>query len=179
MNPFFVEQMAMYSAYHRDPRNRATHFIGIPSIVFAIFIPLHWVVLAELWGGQAVITLATALWLATGIFYLWLDRTVGGLMVLVGFVLMLLAEQVAAMGSTVGWVTFAVFFVGGWVFQLVGHAFEGRRPALADNLLQALIGPTFLVAETVFAAGLRRELHDAVEARWKHYSVAAMQERAA
>lgn len=179
MNPFFVEQMAMYSAYHRDARNRATHFIGIPAIVFALFIPLSWVPLLSLWGGEAVITLATLLWVASGIFYLWLDRRIGGLMVLVGFALLLLAEKVAAMGSMTGWIAFAVFFVGGWVFQLVGHVFEGRRPALADNLLQALIGPMFLVAETVFALGQQKDLHDAVEARWRNYSVGAMRERAA
>lgn len=179
MNPFFVEQMAMYSAYHRDGRNRATHFIGIPSIVFAIFIPLHWVPLFEMWNGETSVTLATALWVVTGIFYLWLDRTIGGLMVLVAFLLMMAAEWVAGQGSFVGWTVFAVAFIGGWIFQLVGHVFEGRRPALADNILQALIGPTFLVAEAVFAMGLKRELHEAVEARWKNYSVGAMPERAA
>lgn len=179
MNPFFVEQMAMYSAYHRDARNRATHFIGIPAIVFAIFIPLHWLPLFQMWNGEASVTVATVLWIATGAFYLWLDRTIGGLMVLLAFLFMLLAEWVAAQGSAVGWSVFAVAFVGGWIFQLVGHVFEGRRPALADNLLQALIGPMFLVAETIFAMGLRRELHEAVEARWKHYSVGAMRERAA
>jgi uncharacterized membrane protein YGL010W len=179
MNPFFVEQMAMYSAYHRDARNRATHFIGIPSIVFAILIPLHWVTLFTLWNGEAVITLATVLWLVTGLFYLWLDRRIGGLMMLLSFALLLLAERIAGLDSTVGWIAFAAFFVGGWVFQLVGHVFEGRRPALADNLLQALIGPMFLVAETVFALGQQRDLHDAVEARWKNYSVGAMRERAA
>lgn len=179
MNPFFVEQMAMYSAYHRDARNRATHFIGIPAIVFAIFIPLHWLPLFQMWNGEASVTIATLLWIVTGAFYLWLDRTIGGLMVLLAFLFMLLAEWVAAQGSVVGWSVFAVFFVGGWIFQLVGHAFEGRRPALADNLLQALIGPMFLVAETIFAMGLKSELHKVVEARWKHYSVGAMQERAA
>lgn len=178
MNPFFVEQMAMYSAYHRDPRNRVTHSIGIPAIVLAIFIPLHWVPLFKMWNGDASVTLATMVWLATGAFYLWLDRTIGGLMVLLSFLLMMLAEWVAAQGSAVGWTVFAIAFVGGWIFQLIGHAFEGRRPALADNILQALIGPTFLVAEAVFAMGLKREMHDAVEARWKHYSVGAMQARA-
>jgi uncharacterized membrane protein YGL010W len=179
MNPFFVEQMAMYSAYHRDARNRATHFIGIPAIVFAIFIPLSWVPLLTLWDGQTTVTLATLLWFGTGIFYMWLDRRIGGLMMLLSFVFLMLAEWIAAKGSTTGWIAFAAFFVGGWVFQLVGHAFEGRRPALADNLLQALIGPMFLVAETVFALGQQKDLHDAVEARWKNYSVGAMRERAA
>jgi len=177
MNPFFIEQMAMYSAYHRDGRNRATHFIGIPSIVFSIFIPLSWVSLGQ-WGGQAV-TLAMALWLVTGLFYLWLDRALGAAMMVVSLVLLIAAQWVAAQGSMMGWSVFAVAFVGGWIFQLVGHAFEGRRPALTDNLLQALIGPMFLVAETAFALKFLQPLHEAVEARWKHYSLGAMQARAA
>lgn len=179
MNPFFVEQMAMYSAYHRDPRNRLTHFFGIPAIVFAIFIPLSWARLFDLWNGETVVTLAMVLWIVTGLFYLWLDRTIGAVMMLLSFVLLQAAEWVALQGSTVGWIAFAGFFVGGWIFQLVGHGFEGRRPALADNALQALIGPLFLVAETFFALGQRQELHEAVEARWRHYSVGAMRERAA
>lgn len=179
MNPFFVEQMAMYSAYHRHAYNRVTHFFGIPMIVLAIFIPLSWVQLFTLWGGETVVTLATVLWFGTGIFYVWLDRRVGGVMVLVSFLLLQAAQMIAVQGSTIGWVAFAAFFVGGWVFQLIGHGFEGRRPALADNALQALIGPLFLVAETFFALGQCSDLHEAVEARWPHYSVGAMRERAA
>lgn len=177
MNGFFVEQMAMYSAYHRDWRNRATHFIGIPTIVFSIFIPLAWPQVGEI--GGIIITGALLLWAVTSVFYLWLDRLVGVLMAAVSLALLLGAQQVAALGTGAGWTAFAALFVGGWVFQLIGHMFEGRRPALADNILQALIGPMFLVAETIFAAGLRRDLHEAVEARWKHYTVGAMQARAA
>lgn len=36
------EQMAVYAAYHRDARNRATPFIGVPVIMLAILIPLSW-----------------------------------------------------------------------------------------------------------------------------------------
>jgi uncharacterized membrane protein YGL010W len=57
---------------------------------------------------------------------------------------------------TIGWIAFALAFVGGWVFQLVGHVFEGKRPALVDNLFQALIGPMFLMAEIFVWLGLRR-----------------------
>lgn len=171
MNRFFVEQMAMYSAYHRDMRNRATHFIGIPAIVFAIYIPLAWVPLGRL--GAIEVNLAMALLAAVAVFYLWLDRVIGAAMVAVLLVLYWAAAQIAGMGTMAGWSVFAAAFVGGWIFQLVGHVFEGRRPALADNLLQALIGPMFIVAETLFAAGLKRDLHAAVEARWKAYSVGA------
>jgi uncharacterized membrane protein YGL010W len=53
---------------------------------------------------------------------------------------------------------FGAFFVGGWAFQLVGHVWEGRRPALADNLFQAFIGPMFIMAEVLMALGLKQEL---------------------
>ncbi len=36
------QQMAVYAAYHKDPRNRLTHFIGVPAIIFAILIPMGW-----------------------------------------------------------------------------------------------------------------------------------------
>ncbi len=58
-----------------------------------------------------------------------------------------------------------MFFAGGWIFQLVGHVFEGRRPALADNLFQIFIAPIFLVAEAFFALGLKRELLKKIETK--------------
>ena len=34
------ENLTQYAAYHRDRRNIATHFFGIPLIVFAIVLAL-------------------------------------------------------------------------------------------------------------------------------------------
>ena len=31
-----IDQLTQYAAYHRDRRNIATHFVGIPMIVVAI-----------------------------------------------------------------------------------------------------------------------------------------------
>ena len=168
MNPFFIEQMAMYSAYHRNGRNRLTHFIGIPLIVFSLYVPLAWVPLYQLDGFT--VSLGMVLFVGVSVFYRWLDRGLGAVMVPVLLVLLLAGEETAKLGSQTGWTVFAVTFVGGWIFQLVGHVFEGRRPALTDNLLQALVAPMFLAAETAFAMGLRRELHEALEARWPAYA---------
>jgi uncharacterized membrane protein YGL010W len=150
---FFQRQLATYASYHRDGRNRATHFIGIPLIVFSLFIPLAWLRF-ELGGytisvGLLVGLAALALWIK-------LDWAIGLAMVLVLAPMWYLGERIAAMGMTTGWIVFALAFVGGWVFQLVGHVFEGKRPALVDNLFQALIGPMFLMAEVFVWLGLRR-----------------------
>jgi uncharacterized membrane protein YGL010W len=53
---------------------------------------------------------------------------------------------------------FAVLFIGGWALQFLGHHYEGKRPALLDNIFQGFIGPMFLVAETLVASGYRADL---------------------
>jgi len=47
-----------------------------------------------------------------------------------------------------------------WIAQFVGHGkFEGRAPALLDNLVQALfLAPFFVWFEALFALGYRPEL---------------------
>src|SRR6202521_6257224 len=34
--------MSVYGAYHRDARNRATHFVGVPIIIFAPQVAFGW-----------------------------------------------------------------------------------------------------------------------------------------
>lgn len=52
-----------------------------------------------------------------------------------------------------------------WLFQFIGHgAFEGRAPALLDNLVQAIfLAPLFVWLEMLFKFGYRRELRQRVE----------------
>lgn len=52
-----------------------------------------------------------------------------------------------------------------WLCQFVGHgAFEGRAPALLDNLVQAIfLAPLFVWLELLFTFGYRRELRQRVE----------------
>jgi 2-hydroxy fatty acid dioxygenase len=47
-----------------------------------------------------------------------------------------------------------------WIAQFIGHGvFEGRAPALLDNLVQALfLAPFFVWLEVLFAFGYRPEL---------------------
>jgi uncharacterized membrane protein YGL010W len=47
-----------------------------------------------------------------------------------------------------------------WIAQFVGHGvFEGRKPALLDNLMQAIfLAPLFVWLEFLFLLGYRPEL---------------------
>jgi uncharacterized membrane protein YGL010W len=151
-------QMSAYAAYHRNGWNRATHFVGVPAIVFALLVPMSWV---ELGAG---VTLAHAFAGAVLMYYFTLDVPIALATAAVVIALLYAASLAAAAGAAGGWTWFAVFFVGGWIFQLIGHAFEGRRPALADNVLQIFVAPIFLVAEIFFALGLKRGLLERIEA---------------
>ena len=71
-------------------------------------------------------------------------------------------QAIAGLGAVAGWSWFALLFVGGWILQLVGHVFEGRKPALADNLFQIFVAPIFLAAEVFFALGYKPQLHQRV-----------------
>lgn len=79
-------------------------------------------------------------------------------MLVVLCVLIWTAEAIAALGPAPAWSWFAALFIGGWILQLVGHAFEGRRPALVDNVFQIFVAPIFLAAEVFFALGYKPEL---------------------
>jgi uncharacterized membrane protein YGL010W len=157
-----AEQMAFYAAYHRNARNRATHFIGVPAIAFAILIPMAWVAVS-LGGGQ--VSLAMAFVFAVLAYYLRLDFLIGITAVIIFVPMLILAEWVAGLTLTTGLITFAVSFVGGWILQLIGHVFERRRPALADNLFQVFVAPLFLIAEVYLALGFKKTLAAEVKIR--------------
>jgi uncharacterized membrane protein YGL010W len=153
------QQMAIYAAYHRNRWNRLTHFVGVPAIIFAILVPMIWVPIGE------GVTLAHVFLGAVLAYYFLLDVPLAIATGVLTCALYYAAKLAAGSGLVSGWIWCGVFFVGGWIFQLVGHAFEGRRPALADNFFQIFIAPVFLVAEAFFALGLKRDVREKVKAR--------------
>ena len=150
------DQMSFYAAYHQDGRNKATHFIGVPAIMLSLFIPLAWIRF-EIAG--VTITAAMLFAAVVLVYYFMLDVPLALAMLVITGALVWLGHQIAALGALQGWIWFAILFVGGWILQLVGHVFEGRKPALADNLFQIFVAPIFLAAEVFFALGYKPELH--------------------
>lgn len=125
-----------YTAYHRNPYNKATHFLGIPMIVFAIIgllQPLHLVDVMGLRLDVALVIIAPVL-----VFYLTLARVTGIAMALV-FALMYWGGWYVS--NTVLW----VLFVAGWIFQFIGHKWEGKSPAFFTNVVHLLVGPMWIL----------------------------------
>ncbi|AZC47831.1 MULTISPECIES: DUF962 domain-containing protein [Pseudomonas] len=157
-----VDHLSQYAAYHRDPRNIASHFIGIPLIVLAVAVLLSrpaWPV-AGLWLSPALLLALASCW-----FYLRLELRLGLLMTLL-MGLSVWAGHALAQQSTLVWLASGVgMFVIGWVIQFVGHYYEGRKPAFVDDVSGLIVGPLFVVAELAFMLGLRQALKHEIEAR--------------
>lgn len=157
-----VDHLSQYAAYHRDPRNIASHFIGIPLIFVAVAVLLSrpgWPV------GTVLVSPALLAAVASAWFYLRLELRLGALMtVLLGLAVWL--GQVLAAQSTWVWLGSGLgMFVVGWAIQFVGHYYEGRKPAFVDDLSGLIVGPLFVVVEAGFLLGLRSELKRAIEER--------------
>lgn len=157
-----TDHLAQYAAYHRDPRNLLSHFIGIPLIVLAVAVLLSrpGVEVYGLWlSPVALVALVSAL------FYLRLDLRFGVLMGAVLLFCVWIGTRLAQQTTTL-WLSAGVgLFVVGWIIQFVGHYYEGRKPAFVDDLTGLIIGPLFVAAELGFMLGLREPLRQAIEAR--------------
>ena len=155
------QQLTQYAAYHRDRRNIATHFVGIPMIVVAAATLLA----RPTFGAVGGVPLSPSLFVtaATVVFYLALDLRFGLAMAAFMGGSWWIGADLAARSTSL-WLGLGLgLFVAGWAIQFVGHAFEGKKPAFVDDLVGLLVGPLFIVAEAGFALGLRAPLNEAIE----------------
>jgi uncharacterized membrane protein YGL010W len=157
------EQITQYAAYHRDRRNIATHFIGIPLIVFSVAMGLSLVHLPAMLGGLSIALVLTIVSVA---YYFKLDYTLGIAMLVYMAANLWLATTVAAMfpGATAAWIAVGIFVLG-WIIQFIGHKFEGMKPAFFDDIMGLALGPLFVMTEAFFLLKWKPELQRYVEAR--------------
>ncbi len=156
--------MVQYAHYHRDRRNIATHLVGIPLIFMAIGVLL----LGPSWSVAGLtVTLAWIMWALTSLWYLSRgDVLLGVATSVVNGLLIAAAHEVPPLAQDLGLAVWQVglgLFVIGWVFQFIGHYFEGRKPAFVDDLVGLLVGPMFVVGEVLMAVGLLQRMHRDIE----------------
>jgi uncharacterized membrane protein YGL010W len=147
------QQIESYAAYHRDARNKLTHFFGVPLVTFSLFLCLSWIRVTD---SLIPVTAATIFCAIVFVYYLILDWRIALCQAPFSLLLLWLADWAARMPFTQSLIIFALTFVGGWLVQLLGHGFEGRRPALFDNILQVFNAPLFLTVEAMEHFGSRK-----------------------
>lgn len=126
---------AQYSEYHKDIRNKRAHSVGIPLIVLGVLGLLSQVRLG-------LVDLAVAAAVAVLIYYATID--VRGALISAVFFAVLYAIAIH-----VPWQGDVGAFILGWVFQLVGHRFEGNKPKFLENFVYLLIGPLYFFQEVL------------------------------
>jgi len=141
-----TELFTEYASYHKDRRNRVCHAIGIPLILLGVMGVAH---LAHL----GPIDLAIAAGVATLAFYATIDPR-GALICTAAFAILYFVAV------WVPWQIDAAAFIIGWIFQLVGHRFEGTKPKFLENLVYLLIGPLYFFEEVFdVVLGVHGESH--------------------
>ncbi|KAI1845329.1 hypothetical protein JX265_005486 [Neoarthrinium moseri] len=164
------KQLTFYGAYHHNAVNIAIHMTCVPLILFS--------------GFCMAANTGTLIPLPEALSVPYLDLNLGTIAAIAYAVLYILLEPVA--GTALGAICLAAAaasnkalienptqtnqiaiatHIACWLLQFLGHgAFEGRAPALLDNLVQAIfLAPLFVWLELLFKFGYRRELQSRVE----------------
>ena len=161
------ERMSGYAAYHKHPKNKLTHFFGVPMVYYSPLIAIGWVRFPI---AGLDISLAWVLFALVMIWYLTLDKGLATIMIIISLPIMYLCDLASKLPFTESLTLVIAINVVGWAIQLLGHYFEGRRPALVDNFIQALMAPLFLIAEVLFYFENRKKLEEDVNNKVQNFS---------
>ena len=157
-----TQLLKQYAEYHRDRRNILTHFVGVPMIVFGIGVLLSWPPFVL---GGLTLSAAWLLYAAAALWYLTRGEFALGVAVSAGMGLLLLLAHRVSGGGLGHWLAWGVgFFAIGWLIQFIGHYYEGRKPAFADDIVGLLVGPMFVVLEMLASLGFFKPLMAEIEA---------------
>lgn len=107
-------------------------------------------------------TLAAITW---GALYVLLEPVAGTLLAAIGLAATAFGNYMRLEDSAATNKVALATHVVCWVLQFIGHGvFEGRAPALFDNLIQAIfLAPLFVWLELLFMLGYRPELKARVD----------------
>lgn len=151
--------LSIYKSSHLNKKNIATHFLGIPLILWsaALFFATFSFSIAG-YDSNVMQVIAVLIFA----YYLVLDIKLGVIAILLIAPIWWHAQTYVTAESPY-LIAGVVFFIG-WVFQFIGHYYEKAKPAFFDDLKQLLIGPLFLVAEICFFLKLFASLEKDVTA---------------
>jgi len=139
-----------YGESHKNPVNKAIHWICVPSIFFSLvgllslltftfgseILPLY--LLEQLHMGTLLIVFGI-LFFSRLSWPITIGMTIISLLILKGI------TGMHRMGLNVLVVNLWIFGIA-WVGQFIGHKIEGKKPSFFDDLKFLLIGPAWLLS---------------------------------
>lgn len=171
MNQKWLDMLAGYGSHHQNTTNAIMHIIGVPFIMLGVLIPLTW--LGVEYAGVSW-NLALLVYLALGGFYLSLDKACAIFFMAYAGVVLYIANVIGSQATaTQAWTVSAATFFGGYILQFIGHAIEGRAPALLTHPVQSQVAaPLFIVVELFKLMGIKEEMFNAMQARIQEWEQA-------
>lgn len=174
------KNLIFYGAYHREPTNVAIHIACVPVLLATGFIfgtntPTLPVPLPRLLQRLNLpLNLSTLAGTTYATLYLLLSPNLAGatiapLVLSLSSLSNILHKRASASIPLsirkLNTIAITVHIVS-WIAQFIGHGkFEGRKPALMDNLVQALfLAPLFVWYEVLFKLGVYKGLKKEVDA---------------
>ncbi len=144
-----------YGDSHRNPVNKAVHWVCVPVIV--------WTVVALLWSipfpgdlalGPLPVNWATLTLLLVQVYYFRLSISLGTGLLAYNLLMIGITIWVDAVAPWPLWQVAVALFVLAWIGQFIGHMVEGKRPSFFKDLQFLLIGPAWLMSFLYRAVGL-------------------------
>jgi uncharacterized membrane protein YGL010W len=145
-----------YGESHRNPLNKAIHWIAVPVIV--------WTVVALLWSvpfpvevgfGRIPINWALLVLVLAQLYWFRLSFALGLGLLLYNALMIYLTIRIATVSPWPLWQLAIAVFIIAWILQFIGHAIEGRRPSFLKDVQFLLIGPAWLLAFVYRGIGLK------------------------
>ena len=157
-----VEHLAKYALYHDKQLTRIAHFIGVPLLIFALFIPLSW-----LHFGINEIAHFNIGWLTLIALALYYCRY----SILLALTCAVLFFVVGIIGSifsyyTPNWFGFWACLIAFGVSVLlltIGDLLEKQRPALTEDAHHLTLLPLLALTHLAFACHLFKGLQIKVQ----------------
>ncbi|CAA6665207.1 unnamed protein product [Spirodela intermedia] len=147
---------AFYGAYHGNPVNVLIHVLFVWPIFFSALLLFYFTPpffhVAKPLGLPLVFNFGSVVAAFYALFYLLLERKAGSLAALLCILCWVGSSILGShLGFSLGWKLGLVVQLFCWTGQFIGHGvFEGRAPAILDNLFQALVtGPLFVLLEAL------------------------------
>jgi len=141
-----------YGASHRNPINKAIHRVFVPVIAVATLGLFHPVPMSAVADAMPPLSLLLAA-AAVG-YYLRLSLRLGVVMAVLATAAIAVIDLLyVALANAFVPLLIAMLAIA-WIAQFVGHWFEGAKPSFAEDAQFLLIGPLWLLADTLSRLGM-------------------------